>query len=168
MLAVHRRTEGTPGQSGGAGVRLLDGRIQGFTLSLPDRLRKRGLAQLPRRQRYGFGQQVRVGQRAQRKTHAVGTGTAAKRCTQISPGFTQCVFIQRGLGAGLTSQPTRQHTLACHAGGDARQPGFIRRVASAACVKIDLHIHHRDTGALHQIHLRTRGLRPLFNGDARE
>ena len=85
------------------------------------------------------GQQVGVGQRAQRKAHAVAAGAAAKAGAQIGPGLAQRVFIQRRLAARRAGP----HALGRQAGRHAGQAGLVGRVAAAAGVEVELHIHHR-------------------------
>ena len=161
VRAVHRRGKGAPGQRGGAGVGLLERGLHALAFALPDGLGKRRLGDLARRQRHRLVQQRGIGQRAQRKIHAVRAGAGAELRAQIGPGLAQRVFVHR------QSALFSLHALVQHARRHARQTRLAGRVAPAAGVKINLHIQHGDGRAFDQINLGAARLRPVLDGDRR-
>ena len=118
------------------------------------------MRQLACRQADGRVQQFGAGEAAQAQAHAVGAGTGAHRGAQIGPGLAQGVFVHGGQAvAGF-------HALAHHEGGGTGQAAAPRAIAPGTRVKLDLHIHHGQTGHFHQIHLGTVVQGPVLNRQA--
>jgi hypothetical protein len=140
VVAIHRLGKGQRGLGAGARERLGDGRRDALALALPHRRRPGRLAQLARGQGQRLGQQPGVGQRAQRKAHAVAAGAGAEVGAQVGPGLAQLVFVQRRLAA------QGRHALAGHQRGGVGQAGLRLRVAPAAGVEVDLHVEHGMPG----------------------
>ena len=158
MGAIHRSGKGFARNSAGAGARFTDGSAPAGTFALPDGCGQRWLCKLAGRQVHRLVQQRRLGQRAQRKAQAVVAGACVQAGAQVGPGFAQGVFVQRRFAALGT------HAFRDHGGHRAGQARLRSRVAPAASVKVHLHIHHRDAGALNQPDARAIGFGPMLNG----
>ena len=161
VFAIHATGKGPSGHRGGAGIRLLQAGNHLGPVPQPRGFGKRGLAQLSARQGHGPGQQVRVGERTQRKSHAVCRSPATKRGPQIGPGVVQPVLVQRCFLA------IRTHPVRGGRGHGAGQARLVGRVTAGTGVKIHLHVHHGNGRAVHQVHPHPGRLRPVFNGQGR-
>ena len=160
MTAVHRRSKSLPGHRTRPRGGLLERRRPALALALPDAGRPAGLSDLAAGQLGRWGQHVGLRQAAQVVAQRIVAGPHRQAGTQIGPGLAQGVFIERGAGR-LPWQGL--HALAGHQRHSRGQALLALGITAAAAIQAQLHIHHRNAGAVHQPHLRTAGLLPLLN-----
>ena len=163
MVAVDGLGKTVLRHGSGTRERLADGRCHLVAVALPHLLRVGRVCHLACGQLHRLVQQVGIAEAAQREAQAVTAGRSGKARPEVGPGFAELVFVQCP-GVGSVPAGLRTHATGQLSGGGSRQAGLAGRVAAAAGVQIDLHIHHRDVVALDQVDTGPAGLLPVLDG----